>query len=133
MYYIYVYFEVHFLKRPRLKNLEKYFFATRKICFFIRYAQFLGAIFFGTFWISTNRAHTSCLYNTLNKGLLEIPCGSLGPKDFVVTPLRIFASRQISLERPEITLKTPMKRAAKDPSPKSNYILNRKDTNKEGV
>ena len=30
-------------------------FATRKACCIIWYAQILGAIFFGTFWISTNR------------------------------------------------------------------------------
>ena len=29
---------------------------TEKVWCFIRYTQFLGAIFFGTFWISTNRA-----------------------------------------------------------------------------
>ena len=50
-----VYIEGHFLKRPRLKLFKNYIFATRKVWCFIRYTQFLGAIFFGTFWISTNR------------------------------------------------------------------------------
>ena len=38
-----------------LKNLINYIFATRKVWFIIWYVQILGAIFFGTFWISTNR------------------------------------------------------------------------------
>ena len=49
------YFEGHFLKRPRLKNFKNYIFVTRKVYCIIWYAQILGAIFFGTFWISTNR------------------------------------------------------------------------------
>ena len=50
-----VYFEGHFLKRPRLKIFENYIFVTRKVWRTIWYAQNLGAIYFGTFWISTNR------------------------------------------------------------------------------
>ena len=50
-----MYFEGHFLKRPRLKKFENYIFVTRKVWRIIWYAQTLGAIFFGTFWISTNR------------------------------------------------------------------------------
>ena len=48
-------FQGHFLKRPRLKKKLNYIFVSRKIWCIIWYAQILGAIFFGTFWISTNR------------------------------------------------------------------------------
>ena len=46
------YFEGHFLKRPRLKKDLNYVFVTGKLWCIIWYAQILGAIFFGTFWIS---------------------------------------------------------------------------------
>ena len=50
-----VFFKGNFLKRQRLKNFKDYIFVTRKVFCIIWYAQFLGAIFIGTFWISTNR------------------------------------------------------------------------------
>ena len=50
-----MYYEGHFLKRPRLKKFKSYIFVTRKVWCIIWYAQILGAIFFGTFWISTSR------------------------------------------------------------------------------
>ena len=49
------YFGLQFSKRPRLKNFENYIFVARKVWFIIWYAQILVAIFFSTFWISTNR------------------------------------------------------------------------------
>ena len=50
-----MYFEGNFLKRPRFKKFKNYIFVTRKVLCIICYVQILGAIFFGTFWISTNR------------------------------------------------------------------------------
>ena len=44
-----------YLKRPRLKIFKNYIFATKKVWRIIWYSHILWAIFFGTFWISTNR------------------------------------------------------------------------------
>ena len=44
-----------FLKRPQYKKVLNYISETRQVWCFIRYAQFLGKIFFGTFCISYNR------------------------------------------------------------------------------
>ena len=44
-----------FQKGQDWKKIQNYIFATRKVWCTIWCAQILGAIFFGTFWISTNR------------------------------------------------------------------------------
>ena len=48
-------FEGQFLKRPRYKKVLNYISETRQVWCFIRYAQFLGAILFGSFYILYNR------------------------------------------------------------------------------
>ena len=48
----------------RLKNFENYISETRKVWCIIWYTQILGAIFFGTFWISTHRAKSWCIFQS---------------------------------------------------------------------
>ena len=45
-----------YLKRPRLKNILGLYFAYLGAHRSLQYTQFLGAIFFNTFWISTNHS-----------------------------------------------------------------------------